>query len=356
MRGATGRQGVASREQTSVTAKRDQGIDAVIEFNQAKEITRIIYPGQNKIRTFQRDQNGRLCSVATRDADGCRTYFAEGAQWFVTIEGIKLRLPGEISLDCCGNFYMELAAGGLRRRESPAGVTVEEYVTATGARVALDADGNIAAIERSDGSFVQATRQNGSLTAICHWQPDGRKSITWTMSGNLWLSDRDDLTPCRHIALQANGNTVYDFEDTTRLVIRGNGAELLEYQGSARFCFDSEGRIHSIQYPGGKKLRSFTYAGRTTNLASIIVNNLEKGLIRIYNATDRSDLWSVSDGSGRKLGLWAGQIGLSNEGIYSLKAHRGEHTSSQGLWRSFKSDGSETREATSCDTTHTSPE
>lgn len=106
--------------------------------------------------------------------------------------------------------------------------------------------------------------------------------------------------------------------------------------------FDRSGRIERIQYPGGRRLREFTYSGYTTVVASVVLIERDKPT-RAY-VRQAGDNWLVTDAAGKKLGTWRGQVEITPNGTYAVRQSRSDGNDDAAQWKTFRSDGTEARE------------
>ena len=319
--------------------------DGKFEYDAKDRISKITYP-DGKTRSFGRDDDGNLNSITTKDARGERTYVKENGKWQIELDGMKVDLPGDFTLTGKGDFSTRVGADGTWKTERPDGTTFNEKSNATGSRVALNSDGQVEMITRKDGSTIEAQYENGSLTKITETTA-GSASTTWTKDGDHWISDGQPPQTRKNIALDQNGNTVFEGSDGLKHIIRGNGSELTEGPGRAKFSFDKEGRIDAIEYPDGRKVRGFGYEGDSGDLNRIVITDRERNTTKVYTRSGAdSDVWTVSTPEGQRLGEWRGQASIGEDGVYSLKANKGQDGETpQGHWRSFRTDGVEIHEA-----------
>ncbi len=291
-----------------------------IKYDLQNRITAITYPGGKTTRYFDRDAEGNLNRVTTKDDKGVRTYIKEEGHWYCNVDGMKLKVPGSMSLSSHGDFTIQIGSDRSFQTQRPDGSLIEERTNAAGARVALNSSGQVKRITRQDGSSVEALWQSGEIAELVERQAGGSKALTWKREGQIFVSDTKPRCHRLNLQLHENGNTSFTGTDGFEHVIRGNGAELLEGPGKARFAFDKQGRILSIEYPDGKKSMGFTYAGDTSELSCVSIKQRQPDKTRIYTKEGSSDSWTITNASNKKVGSWKGQAILSTDGIYSVRA------------------------------------
>lgn len=192
-----------------------------------------------------------------------------------------------------------------------------EERTALGARIQRDDDGNPLTIKRPDNTMISATYKDGRLNTLV--DSYNGQSTTWKQDARGdWRSDDKPPEVVRNLRVESNGNLSYNV-DKVKYTVRGNGSEIAEGPGRARYSFDDEGRISRIKYPDGKSTLSFSYTGSNEKPSFIQVDDHEKNQSRRYIHQPDKGGWTALDRNNNMLGTWKGSVNLNGDGSYSIK-------------------------------------
>jgi hypothetical protein len=290
------------------------GSNVVLDDN--NKISKITYPAEGKTREFGRDENGEINKLVTTTPRGQYSYVKENGQWLYLAPDNKRYVAPDFSLDNNGEFS-KVVRDGVVLTQPADGRSFQEERTALGARIQRDADGNPTEIKRPDNTMVTATYEDGRLTKLVD-RADGQ-STTWTRdSRGDWRSDDKPPQAVHNLRVEDNGNLSYSV-DKVKYTIRGNGAEIAEGPGRAKYDFDDQGRISKIRYPGNKSSLSFGYMGSGDEPSFIQVDDFEKHQSKRYIHQPEKGGWTELDRNNNLLGTWKGTVKLNDDGTYAIK-------------------------------------
>ncbi|MBX9671033.1 MAG: hypothetical protein K2X93_25800 [Candidatus Obscuribacterales bacterium] len=312
-------------------------------------IETINYP-DGKVRTLKHEGN-QLSRIETveKGTDGkpSRTVFTRDAasgKWYAEIGGLKAELPGDIQFSKDGVLSFQMDNQGKWRSERPDGTSVIERTIQSGARVAFNEDNTVQTITRPDQTKVSCVHTKGELTQIEEMAADG-KSVSWTKSGDKWVSNTKPPQERTKFEVNDNGNVSYVTADNVKHTITGGGMELNQKQDGSEFQFDKEGRFTDLKDVNGLKVRGIEYHPETGQVTKAQVGTPESGRIFIYEREGTSNVWkyTVTDGSGTVVqqDRWNGDISVGKDGTYAYKEDPKHGRNADGLWAVFKLDGTQ---------------
>lgn len=320
-----------------------------------ERIESVEYPGGKKRRNFGYDGN-QLASIETieKRADGTedKKVFAKDKStnsWYVKVDGLKATLPGNIELRPDGSVAFQLDNQGRWQTERPDGTTAIERTNLSGARLGFSEEDQKAVkhVTRPDNSSVECSYEGGSLSTIKETAKDGT-AVTWAAAAdNKWISDENPPRERKNMAVQENGNVVYEDTAGKQHIVRGNGKELVQDPAKPSFEFDNEGRLKSIiDAKTGFKFQDLQFDDNG-KLQSLNINDPKRGVVS-YKRTGAEE-WSVTDAQGRKVnsGVWRGDVNITEAGEYSYKEVGGD-----GFWHTYKHDGTRILEKKNADGSH----
>lgn len=297
-------------------------------------ISKITYPAEGKTREFGRDEHGEINKLVTTTERGQFSYVKENGQWLYLAPDHKRYAAPHFSLDDNGEFSKGVRDGVVLTQRTD-GRSFEEERTALGARIQRDGDGNPLTIKRPDNTMVSATYEDGRLTKLvdtCEGQ-----STTWLRDGKgNWRSDDVPPQTVRNLRVESNGNLSYAVDDL-KYTIRGNGAEIKEGPGLARYTFDDQGRISKIRYPNDKSTLSFGYTGSDEKPSFIQVDDFAKHQSKRYIHQPEKGGWTELDRNNNLLGTWKGSVKLNDDGTYAVKP-------AGDVWTTYLPDGKTSKE------------
>lgn len=311
-----------------------------VELDISGRACRILYPDGKKERWLNRDFQGNVISISTRDENGQRTIFNKDGFWFIDVEGQRVPLPNEILVTNEGNFSTKISSDGWWRTELTDGTLLRERTNVTGCRLTFD-NNQLSKISRRDGTTIQAIYKDAEVIQFVETTPQLPNPIRWQRHGDLWVSDQQPPQSRRSFTIEENGNTTWESLEGEKRVVRGSGIEL-QPSGGGSIHFDQQGRIIKIEYAGARRVRTFEYAENSAVLIGLVLEEAGK-TPRVYRRSS-NDVWLITDDTGRKLGSWRGYVQLADDGGYCVKALRGSIDESAGHWKIFLIDGSELRE------------
>jgi hypothetical protein len=313
------------------------------------DIETIKYP-DGKIRNFKHE-NGQLTRIETIDksVDGLpsKTVFTrdpETKKWFAEIGGLRAELPGDIQFTKDGVLSFQLDNAGKWRAERPDGSTVIERTIQSGARVAFNDDNTVQQITRPDQSRVECVREKGELVQVNELSADG-KSVSWTKSGDKWVSNQNPPQERTGVEVSDNGNYSFVAADNIKHTIIGNGLELNQNPNGSSFQFDKEGRFTELKDTNGLRVHGIQYSPETGQVTRAQIGSAEGGRVHTYEREGNTNQWkyTVTDGSGNVVSQdrWSGEIAVGKDGTYAYKEDPRHGRNADGLWVVFKLDGSQ---------------
>ncbi|PWU03254.1 MAG: hypothetical protein C5B53_00700 [Candidatus Melainabacteria bacterium] len=303
-------------------------------------------PYSNGEALIGRDSSGHVNSIRITRSGQTRLFAREGNHWTLETGGMRIPFPGRIEFnERNGDISYQLGRDSRRwRTEQSDGTIVNERTTATGARVALADGDHVGRITRADRSSVEAFYSGGEMTRVTEIGANGRTCVWRRQENGDWTSQGQPTR--RNMVLEANGNTRYDTLDGVTHIVRGNGVELLQGRGRARYEFDQEGRITSLMLANGRGIRGIGYEGDTEYINRIVINDRRAGGTRTYRRTGHSNDWLVFNHAGRFINTATGDARMAGDGSYQIRDTRHDrHGQPRGshVWRSFGWDGQERR-------------
>ncbi len=320
-----------------------------------ERIESVEYPGGKKRRNFGYEGNS-LSSIETieKRADGTEdkkvfTKDKSTNSWYVKVDGLKATLPGNIEVRPDGSVAFQLDNQGRWQTERPDGTTAIERTNLSGARIGYSEEDQKAVkhVTRPDNSAVECAYEGGKLSSIKETAKDG-KAVTWAAGAdNKWISDENPPRERKNMAVQENGNVVFEDEAGKQHIVRGNGKELVQDPAKPSFEFDNEGRLKSIiDAKTGFKFQDLQFDDNG-KLQALNVTDANRGVLS-YKRTGPEE-WSVTDAQGRKVnsGVWRGDVNITEAGEYSYKEVGGD-----GFWHTYKHDGTRILEKKNADGSH----
>ena len=315
-----------------------------LERDEQGRISRIRYPNGEAL--VGRDASGQVNSLTITRAGQRRVFVREGNNWMLETGGMRFRYPGQVQLnEANGDISIQLGEGARRwRTEQSDGTVVNEQMNATGARVALGDGNRVLRIRRADQSTVEAFYTGNELTRITETSANGTSRVWRKQENGSWTSDGQPAR--RNMVLEANGNTRYQTADGVTHIIRGNGVELLEGPGRARYTFDGQGRITSLMLANGTGIRQLGYEGDTNYVNRIVINDRAAGGTKTYTRIGHSFNWIVTNAAGRQINTAIGDARIADDGTYMIRDTRHDRPGQPGaqhVWRAFGWNGIERR-------------
>lgn len=303
-------------------------------------IKSITYP-DGKTRTFERDSDGKVNKIITKQGDSERTYVREGNKWYMDVDGMKLALPGKVNVSAKGDFSVETSPGNWRT-ETTAGQIINQKSTDTGTLVRKDADGKVTQITRPDGSVVAARYDKDGATQIDEYSADGKSRKTWVKQGDQ-MTTLDGKESRKNFQLMDNGLLKYEQNGKNQIVLP-DGKLVTEGPGNARFTFDKNGRFESITYADGDRLQ-FTYT------ANGQIKEIQKfqgdKLVKTQTRDGESNKWNVKGPDGKAMPGWTGDYKIDGNGTIRFKEDGAKNP--EGMWQVINPDGSHYKEKINSD-------
>lgn len=152
----------------------------------------------------------------------------------------------------------------------------KESALGTGAKIGVNANGDLKVIRTDDSSVVQ-TKIDGKPAIV---EQNGDSERTWTIkegtagtAEQTWISNPPGEER-QNMQLEKNGNLTYK-QNGEKHILRSNGAELVEGPGRATFNFDESGRISWVNYPDKSNSFGFKYAGATEKIDTVYCHKRE---------------------------------------------------------------------------------
>lgn len=314
------------------------------------EIEVIRYP-DGKIRHFKH-QTGNVARIETleRAADGTidRSVLTKNpttGKWYAEIGGIPAELPGKVELSKDGVLSFQLDGEGKWRTERPDATSAIERTNIAGARIAYNPDNSIQQVTRPDNSRVEFVRKAGELTGVKEIGADGKQTV-WTKTDGKWISNSQPPQQRKDISVSENGNVSFVSTDGVTTTRTGAGLDLIQKADGSSCQFDADGRFTDLKDANGLRVKGITYVGKTDQVARVQISNSQSGKTFTYERDGTSNTWkyTVTDGSGNVLiqDRWSGDIKIAKDGTYSYKEDTQQGRNGDGMWHTFKLDGTQT--------------
>jgi hypothetical protein len=316
------------------------------ERDDQNRIRRISYPNGGHA-DIGRDASGQVTSITITRNGQRRAFLRDGNHWMLEAGPTRAQLPGQVQFnERNGDISYQVTSDGRRwRTEQSDGMIVNERRNAMNARVALNDSGQVRRITRADGSSVEAFYTGGELTRVTETGANGRSHVWSRQDNGDWTSEGQPTR--RNMVLEANGNTRYESPaDGLTHIIRGNGVELVQGQGRARYTFDGQGRITSLHLANGTGIRAIGYEGDTNYVNRISINDRSAGGTRNYARRGHETNWIVTDHAGRQINTAYGDARIGDDGSYMIRDTRHDRPGQprgSHVWRSFGWNGVERR-------------
>lgn len=314
------------------------------------EIETIRYP-DGKIRHFKHEgKNVTRIETLERAADGTidRSVLTKNpatGKWYAEIGGIPAELPGKVELSKDGILSFQLDGEGKWRTERPDATSAIERTNLSGARIAYNSDNSIQQVTRPDNSRVEFVGKAGELTSVKEVGPDGKQTV-WTKTDGKWISNSEPPAERKDITVADNGNVSFVSTDGITTTKTGAGLDLIQKPDGSSCQFDADGRFTDLRDANGLRVKGIIYVGNTDQVARVQISNSQSGKTFTYERDGSSNNWkyTVTDGSGNVLiqDRWGGDIKIGKDGTYSYKEDSGHGRNGDGMWHTFKLDGTQT--------------
>jgi hypothetical protein len=230
------------------------------------------YPGGKKSLDAKVDKDGNLTEFNLKDEHGEANFYKDDmGRWIKTDRfGVESIVNGKFDLRN-GNELVYKKPNGEVQVHKADGSVAKGRELSDGSTVDLDDSGKKAtALNRKDGSKVEATYDKNDLTKVVETSKDGNQRTTWSKDKEgLWTGKSeskdkegkwadDGKAPNgerRNLELNVNGKYSYEDKLEFKHVINGDGSERIEPKLTA----NKDGtKTVEIQYPDGKGFRTLT--------------------------------------------------------------------------------------------------
>lgn len=157
-------------------------------------IAEIVYPDGKSYRSFQRDSDGNLTAIVSKNDTGTNRFEKQGDKWYCNVDGIKVPMPGDIKLSEQGDVSTDWGNGTSQIDKSDGSFQTETKTPIRNSNgdtaysiTTTDSQGRILNVTLPNGSSrVFAFNDNKEVISIT----DSRKSSqgerveTWTRQTN----------------------------------------------------------------------------------------------------------------------------------------------------------------------------
>lgn len=309
-------------------------------------VQEIRYPGGQKTRTFGRDEKGDVNSIVTSDQNGKVTLTKDGGKWLMQMGSMPpIPFPGDVKVSGNNDISFEVKSGTWMT-EKPNGSSVVEKAGPGGSRVSKDQTGNVDQITRPDGSVVEGRYRDGKLYQVTEYSADSRQKTSWVDKGG---GNFESVPPTgevrQNIKMFDTGLTLWEGQNGTKQGKLGDGRDVMEKPGQAKFTFNDKGHIDSITYVSGEQVRF----GHYDNGQIKEVSQWKDGRMLRTQVRDGegSNSWTAKDAAGRAVGKWSGDYQVTPDGTLRHKDNSAKNK--DGAWTVVKPDGVNYREVVNAD-------
>ena len=204
----------------------------------------------------------------------------------------------------------------------------QEKVNTNGSRLAINSDGSVSKLTRTDGSVVDVSYDaKGEKKQIVDTNKDGNARTLWNLNANglweaqsqikdqtgAWTSDgKHDSKLYRDVLIDGQGITTAIDQVGFRHVTTADGSKLKE---GAIYTFDEKGRVNSISYsPDSNRILKIGY-DENNKINKVEVRDAEGKLQQTKTRSGENE-WKITNRDGSAAGTWQGDMQLTKDGCF----------------------------------------